>query len=340
MDNLIIFDSDFLIANVSSISDILKKLQDYELYITEVSIKEITAKRISDRIGIIDELKKRVPNYSKLGIEFKKDNEEMKQEIKKICEGGLKKIFENKLIRNHDHNIGILMDRAYSKTPPFGKSDKGFKDTIIILDIKDFIKGMNVKKAFFVTCDDDYIKNTNEIQNEILKDNNCDFHIVNGRDIDQLLNYFNVGSKKQIEELSQEINNISDIDINKLRDDLNDICNKLFHFEGYDPYEGEYIGDNFRTNEIISKQNISIFLDNLEKNIQKNIFNTKVYISDFFDNFLLFIDQNEINIEIFEKLNDIYNKIKNKKQYKDAIINLLYENFIKLYNVKEEDLSF
>ncbi len=340
MDNLIIFDSDFLIANVSSIKDILKKLKEYELYVTEVSIKEISAKRISDKLGIIDELKKRVPDYSKLGIDFKKDSNEIKLEIKKMCEAGLKKTFDNKLIRNHDHNIGLLMDRAYSKIPPFGKSDKGFKDTIILLDIKDFIKGMNVKKAFFVTCDDDYIKNKNDIQNEIVHDNNCDFYIVNGRDIDQLLNYFNVGSKKQIEDLSQEINIISEIDIAKLRDDLNDICNKLFHYEGYDPYEGEYIGDNFRTTEIISKKNISIFLENLEKNIQKNIFNSKIYISNFFDDFLIFIDQNEINIEIFEKLNDVYKKIKNSKQYKDAIINLLHDNFIRLYNYKEEDLSF
>lgn len=333
MSELIIFDSDFIIANVTSLKEYLDKLKEYKCYTTEITLEEVAKNNSFKKMNIIDEFKQEIKNYQKLGIDFKNNNDEIKNIIENGSKEYIKEIFNRNIIRHHDRKMEVLLKRAYEKVPPFGKSDTGFKDTIILLDIMDYLKGKNIKKAYFITNDEDYIKPCSEIGKEVNEKTGCDFIIVDGKNVQKLLNFFKVGTESKINKLTEEIDNDKKININimELREKLNDVCYKLFYYEGYDPFdEGEYIGKNFRTDYIIPKDLIEKFLEKLSDNINKNIFNSKVVMSDFFENPFLFKSEQKIDIECFERLNEVYLKIKNNSEFKNALLNLLYSNFCDL----------
>lgn len=340
MENLIIFDSDFVIANNNKMVDIIKKLETYNCYITEVSIKEISHIRSIEKSKKMEELKKEFINYKELQRLFVIDNEELKTIVKNQTKDRLLKIFNNNVIRYHAYSINSILDRAYNKIPPFDKSDKGLKDTIIFLNIIDFIKGKEVKKAFFVTNDSDFIAKKDDLVKEVLNKTECVYDIVSGNNsIERLYNYFGVGNDKEIKTLSDEID--TSYNIKDIRKKLNNICWDLFHSENPNPYDlnNNYIA-NFHMLDLIKKEDIINFLNDLKKNIDINVFNSKVKISDFFENPFLFKNEMSIDIEIFEQLNDIYQEIKNNPKHVNALANLLYDNFILFYEPNEEDIKF
>ena len=189
MENMIIFDSDFVISNIASLKEYLDKFDNYICYICDVSLKEIAKKNSFDKFEKIDNFRNTIRNYKILGIEFINDDETIKTKIEEESSNYVKAIFENNIILNHSRTSAQLLKRAYNKIPPFGKSDTGFKDTIILLDIIDYLKGKKIKKAFFVTNDDDFNKNNSNIEKEVKENTLCDFSILDGK------NKENAGSK-------------------------------------------------------------------------------------------------------------------------------------------------
>ncbi len=339
MNNLIIFDSDFVITNVNILSDYLKNYKDYECYISEVSLSEVSTFNVTNKLNTISNFKSRIKNYSVLGVSFINDNDTMKDIIDKESKKYIKSIFNDNIIRNHSRTSNLLLKRAYDKIPPFGKSDSGFKDTIILLDIIDFLKGKQVKRSYFVTNDDDFIRNKTEIEGEVNNKTDCDFSIIDGRNVEKLLNYFQLGNNKKINELDKEIDDKSELDISKVREDLKNICYNLFHYDGFNRF-GECACNNFYVSKKLEKKHVEGFLNNLSNNIQKKIFNSKVFISDFFEDPFLFSNEEKIDMSIFEKLNTIYLQIQKNNGYKEALVNLLLSNFVELMSKPTDDLPF
>lgn len=330
MEKIIVFDSDFIIANKKKISNILDDFKDYECYISDVSVKEVSYINAIEKLDIIENIQSKISYYEKLGIVFNKNNEKMKNQIISMTSSYLENIFKKKIVPYNSHDLDILMSRAFNKIPPFGKSDKGFKDSVIILDLINFIKLNDVKQLYLVTNDSDFINN-NKIEEEIKTETKCNFKIIDGKNIDKLYNYFNIGNSKKIEELSESLGKDIDIDIRQFRDDLKNICFDMFHYSEYIPYQGEYTYNNFKVHEGFSKKQILDFLKKLDENINNNIFNSTLTISNFFDDQTRFYDEIDINIEIFEKLNNIYLKIQDNNKYVDSLVNLLQYKFNEMY---------
>ena len=344
MKDIIVFDSDFIISNINGLKEYLSKFVDYDCYISAISIKEVATKNSFDKIDNILDFKDKVKNYQTLGIKFSNNDEKMKKIIFEESEKFIKSIFKSKIISSQNRSMDLILKRAYDKIPPFSKSDKGLKDTLILLDVIDYIKLYKAKKLFFVTNDIDFIGAKASIESEVQGEIKCVFNIVDGKNTDKLLNYFNIGNAKDIEKLSEQITESKDIDIIELRANLNNICFNLFYYKDYDQYiDEEYIGNNFVSSNYIKREEIKQFLDELSFNINKNIFNTSLTISDFFSDPFLFSNEKYIDINVFEKLNEIYLKIKDNENYTSALINLLYSNFIKLVKItksNDEDLPF
>ena len=237
-----------------------------------------------------------------------------------------------------------MTKRALNKIPPFGKSDIGYKDTLILLDIIDYIKGKKITNAFYISNDNDFIGNKDAIQTEVFEKTNCVFTIVDGKgSIEKILNYFDLGNTKEITDISEKISKTpsKNIDIKQLRDDLQSVCYNLFYYEIYDYMGNNYdSGNNFILTRYLNRKDILTFLDKIEKVISKNIFNNQLSISDFFDDLFLFKDESKIDISVFEKLSAIYNIIKDNDDYLDSLVNLLLTNFNNLVEMKDEDLPF
>ena len=270
MNNLIVFDSDFIISNIKTIHNYLSNFIDYDCYVCKISLCEIAKKNSLEKLEIINDFKDNVKQYDALGIKFKNDDEKIMELIENSSEEYLKSIFKNNVILNHNRTSQQLLTRAYNKIPPFGESDKGFKDTLILLDIIDFIKGKNVINTYFITNDRDFLSNKSIIEDEVKNRTKNNFYILDGKNKDKLLNYFNIGNTEEINNLSAEIKEEDNIDVEKFRKNLKDICFDLFHFEGFSPYDAEeFVGDNFIVGGELTKDEIEKFLNDLQKNINK-----------------------------------------------------------------------
>ena len=133
-NNIVVFDTDFLITNTKSITDIIKKISTkYVCYVPQICIDEFCAKKYNDALEKIRKFKNDLKSYEKLGISFGMSESECEKMIKEETSVTLKKMFSNNIICFHDYPLIKIVNRAYAKKPPFEESDKGLKDTLILL---------------------------------------------------------------------------------------------------------------------------------------------------------------------------------------------------------------
>lgn len=336
MRKLVVFDTDFIITNRNSFKSFLERFHDYDTYITQISLEELAKHDSFGKINDIKNFSDKILDKEELGIKFEKSCSEIMEIVETNTKQNMSEIFKDNIIKSNDRDFKFILDRAYNKQPPFGESDTGLKDTLIVLDIIDFIKENNRKNAFFVTNDADFIKHKVIIESEVKEKTGYDFEIVSGKNTETLLDYFKIGTKKSIEDLVKNIDNLDKKSVTKMREDLNDICFSLIHFVGYDPYDlGEYVGNNFCLKRVISKDEIFEFLFNLKKNINKYIFNSNVLLSNMFECNSVFYSENEIEIGVLERLNNIYDKVKENPALLDALASLLYSEINKGYISQE-----
>lgn len=341
MSNIIIFDSDFIISNYKKLDRLKEKFNGYELFIPEICVNEIAIYRTNENMSKITDFQEKVPNLKSLGVKFSKTNEEMEEFINEEVKKYLITFFSNKIIEYKSYSIDDIISRAYKKIPPFSKSDEGFKDTLILLNIIDYLKENKYTNCYFITNDKVFINNRNAIQEEIKSKSEANLEIIDGnKSLDEIFDKFNVGNEKIIDEFSQEVE--KDIDIKGIRNDLKNICFNLFNHVEINPFNGDdmYV-NNFKITKMISKDEIKEFLDCLSVELEKCLFSTETYFSSFFDDPFLFCSkETKIDIECLEKINDIYLKIKHNSKYVQSLINLLYENFKMVYISYEEELPF
>ena len=333
-ENVVIFDTSFLIENKNNLNKIVERINEkYVCYIPQICIDEYIAKTYLTYKDKIELFKKDVPNYTELGIHFDNTDSQNKNIIKLRCDNFFKKIFNNNIICFHEYSLGKIISRAYDKKPPFGKSDTGFKDTLILLNIIDYIKGRKKQKITFITNDSDFIKNSNDIKNEIMKKTNCAFNIVDGKgSLGKLYSYL------KIDDEPEEINNYIEseeevIKINNARTKLNKICNNIFCYEEFDDDVFDTISKNtFITNEKLELSDIKVFIDKIPEVLNNNLFSQKLKMSNFFGNDSIFLDQISINVEYFEQLIEIFNLIKSNTHYKKSFYNYILKRFDDCYN--------
>ena len=154
MKNVVIVDTNFLVNNTGNIKEIVKELQEKEIevYVPELVKEEfinIQLRKLEEAYSKLENLK----NLQKIiDLKYRK-----KEVTRKMIEGTYNNIFEenfkNKIIvYNKEGMLDRMLERNKYKKPPFynenNSSDKGFKDTIILLTIIDFISSF--KPTFLV----------------------------------------------------------------------------------------------------------------------------------------------------------------------------------------------
>lgn len=333
-NNVIIFDTSFLISNAKSLGPIIKRINEkYICYIPQICIDEYISKTYLSRIEKIEKFKEDVTNYGELGIHFDNTNIQNKKIIKEKTNEFFKKIFDNKIICFHEYSLTKIVNRAYDKIPPFGESDTGFKDTLILLNIIDFINGKNKSKITFITNDKDFLDEQDIISKEILEKTKCVFDIVDGKNaIGRLYNYLKIDDEP--EEISNYVeDNDALVKIDKTRNELNTVCNNIFYYEEYDEYGYDTHSENtFKINKNLELDEVKKFIEKIPVVLDNNIFLQQLNMSDFFDDFTMFSDEVKIKIEYFEQLISIYNLIKNNSHYKKAFLNYLLKKFEDCYD--------
>lgn len=353
MKNVVIVDTNFLVNNTGNIKEIVKELQEKEIevYVPELVKEEfinIQLRKLEEAYSKLENLK----NLQKIiDLKYRK-----KEVTRKMIEGIYNNIFEenfkNKIIvYNKEGMLDRVLERNKYKKPPFynenNSSDKGFKDTIILLTIIDFISSFGDDAIFyFITSDNGFIKYKNEIEKEIFDKCAKNITIVEGKDKNKVYKELNiVEEKSNQEEKTENIFSKEEINIEEIRKRINELMNIFIWTTSFDYYGNLQDERRFEISNYINNEKTEKFLNSIDGIIEDNIFRNEILVETFFETDEWVFSKNSIDVDTMKEISELYKKVKDTK-YKEAFINYISQriNENKVNNMftveSDDDLPF
>lgn len=327
IEKVVIFDTNFLISNLKNLSSIMTKLKENRciLYLPQIVKEEVINNRIREIYKFYEELKELKYKNKLFEIKFKPASDIIKIEEKGYNDS-FTKYFDNNIIKYEDEIFPQILQRDKYKKPPFcnedNSSDKGFKDTIIVLSIIEFFKQYKSEtKIYFITNDKVFSKYKTQIEEEILFSTSKDFEIILTDNKEKLYSSLQIETEKQEENIFALQDNVN---IDEIREDINSLMYD-FNMAFDDEYTG--FGDphylRYEITEEINEQNTEYLLEDLKDVIKNNVFNISISLKELaFKNII--IEHCQIEMDILKKINNLYLKVKNT-QYKEAFVNFIMQ---------------
>lgn len=330
MKNVVIVDTNFLVNNTGNIKEIVKELQEKEIevYVPELVKEEfinIQLRKLEEAYSKLENLK----NLQKIiDLKYRK-----KEVTRKMIEGIYNNIFEenfkNKIIvYNKEGMLDRVLERNKYKKPPFynenNSSDKGFKDTIILLTIIDFISSFGDDAIFyFITSDNGFIKYKNEIEKEIFDKCAKNITIVEGKDKNKVYKELNiVEEKSNQEEKTENIFSKEEINIEEIRKRINELMDIFIWTTSFDYYGNLQDERRFEISNYINNEKTEKFLNSIDGIIEDNIFRNEILVETFFETDEWVFSKNSIDVDTMKEISELYKKVKDTK-YKEAFINYI-----------------
>ena len=330
MKNVVIVDTNFLVNNTGNIKEIVKELQEKEIevYVPELVKEEfinIQLRKLEEAYSKLENLK----NLQKIiDLKYRK-----KEVTRKMVEGIYNNIFEenfkNKIIvYNKEGMLDRVLERNKYKKPPFynenNSSDKGFKDTIILLTIIDFISSFGDDAIFyFITSDNGFIKYKNEIEKEIFDKCAKNITIVEGKDKNKVYKELNiVEEKSNQEEKTENIFSKEEINIEEIRKRINELMDIFIWTTSFDYYGNLQDERRFEISNYINNEKTEKFLNSIDGIIEDNIFRNEILVETFFETDEWVFSKNSIDVDTMKEISELYKKVKDTK-YKEAFINYI-----------------
>lgn len=353
MKNVVIVDTNFFVNNTGNIKEIVKELQEKEIevYVPELVKEEfinIQLRKLEEAYSKLENLK----NLQKIiDLKYRK-----KEVTRKMVEGIYNNIFEenfkNKIIvYNKEGMLDRVLERNKYKKPPFynenNSSDKGFKDTIILLTIIDFISSFGDDAIFyFITSDNGFIKYKNEIEKEIFDKCAKNITIVEGKDKNKVYKELNiVEEKSNQEEKTENIFSKEEINIEEIRKRINELMDIFIWTTSFDYYGNLQDERRFEISNYINNEKTEKFLNSIDGIIEDNIFRNEILVETFFETDEWVFSKNSIDVDTMKEISELYKKVKDTK-YKEAFINYISQriNENKVNNMftveSDDDLPF
>ena len=354
MDKIIILDTNFLVANTGKINEIIPKLEknNYHVYVPKMVQEEY----INIQLRKIKELYKKIENIKNNNdfLNLKYENEE---KVLKWNENGynrsFKDYFGNNIIEYERNNIldNVLARNRY-KEPPFydepNSSDKGFKDTIIWLSIKDFINKYENDETFFyyITSDNGFIKYKDSLEKEI---ENKHFEIVDIKDANKLYSKFSIEVAENQEEIEGNIfDSISnELNLDEAREKINNLMWEFNNYVNVDYYGNENVENRYIIKKLISYNETEIFLNHISRVIKDNFFRKTINPESIFPiECEVYSNGAEINLDTLRDIDVLYHQV-SKTEYKKAFIQFIMQkinenkvNEVTFINAEDDDLPF
>ena len=339
--------------NTGNIKEIVKELQEKEIevYVPELVKEEfinIQLRKLEEAYSKLENLK----NLQKIiDLKYRK-----KEVTRKMIEGIYNNIFEenfkNKIIvYNKEGMLDRVLERNKYKKPPFynenNSSDKGFKDTIILLTIIDFISSFGDDAIFyFITSDNGFIKYKNEIEKEIFDKCAKNITIVEGKDKNKVYKELNiVEEKSNQEEKTENIFSKEEINIEEIRKRINELMDIFIWTTSFDYYGNLQDERRFEISNYINNEKTEKFLNSIDGIIEDNIFRNEILVETFFETDEWVFSKNSIDVDTMKEISELYKKVKDTK-YKEAFINYISQriNENKVNNMftveSDDDLPF
>lgn len=330
MEKIIILDTNFLVANTGKINEIIPKLEknNYHVYVPKMVQEEY----INIQLRKIKELYKKIENIKSSNdfLNLKYENEE---KVLEWNENGYNKSFKeyfgDNVIGYKKANIleNVLARNRY-KEPPFydepNSSDKGFKDTIILLTITDFINSFAEEARFyFVTSDNGFIKYKSDIENELFEKCIKNVTIVEGKDKNKLYKELSIIEEDESKEGStKNIFSKNDMNLEETRKRINELMDIFIWTTSIDFYGNPQDERRFEISNYINNEKTEKFLNNIDDIIENNIFRNEILVETFFGTEEWVFSKYSIDIDTMKEISQLYKNIKDTK-YKEAFINYI-----------------
>ena len=315
MNSIVTFDTNFIIENKNEIGTIILDIKpNYKLVIARLVIEEVKAQKVRQTIKNYNSIKEKIEESKKenswIDIVDNTDIENVIVEQENKLDEWLIKAFDNNIVEINNNDNALLeniLKRCKYKKPPFnnvdGASDKGFKDTILFINLMDFIKDTNYDEIFLFTNDKVFNKFKKDLEKEFNENTGKNINIISG-DINRLYDILNIKKveeeNKEEEEKNEEIFPKIQKDEKSVREKTKEILSNIFG-------ELELMNNwNFITWNKIEVEEVKKLLDNLNEIISKYIFLDKIDVKYIFG-----VDANkgDIYISDLEKLDNVYKEM-------------------------------
>ena len=321
MSAIVTFDTNFIIENKDKIRTIILDVKEkYELIIAKIVIEEVKGQRVRQILKSYNNIKDKIDSSIKenawLNIEDNTDIADVIKEQERKLDEWLTKAFDEKIIEIHyDDLLATVLDRCKYKKPPFNNeensSDKGFKDTILFLNLIHFMKNSGYDEIYLFTNDKVINKFKNDLQNEFFESTNKKLNIVSGNEND-LYKILGIDKKESVNETKEEKDNEifpkTTPKAKNIREQTKELLSNIFsELEVFNNW-------NFVTWKKAEVEDIKIILDDLGKLINKYIFLDQIDINYIFD---VQASKGTIKISYLESLLDLYREMNTEE--KDAL---------------------
>lgn len=337
MKEVITFDTNFIIENKIGIGDIITDIQtQYDIILMNLIVEEIKGKKVRQTLKsyktIKDKIEKSKEENPWLRIIDTTNINSVTQTQEEKLEKWLIKAFDNNVISiDYKNYLPQIMERCKYKKPPFNDaedaSDKGFKDTILFLNIIDYMKEKeDYEKIYLITADNAFIKNKQSLQKEFFEKTDKELMILSG-DKEEIYKQLNIELKD-----NDNISEHNDCEIfpkdesidknytNKIISLIDNIIYSLDSYKNNNPFIiwGEVQEDDvkFLLDNFITNQEKYSFLEYIEINKVMNIncSQRRIKISDLKELSDLYMKSDEENrkaivFAITTRLNEFYQEL-------------------------------
>ena len=352
MKKIIIFDTNFLVANTGKINEIVPKLEKHNYYVYVPQL--VQEEYINIQLRKIKELYRKIENIKNNNafLNLKYESEEKVLRWNEIgYNKSFKEYFKNNIIEYDKNNIlDKVLKRNKYKEPPFydepNSSDKGFKDTIVWLSLKEFINNYENEETYFyyITSDNGFIKYKSVLEKEI---ENKYFEIVDIKDVNKLYSKFEIELEKEDAEKNIFESDINEVNLDEAREKINNLMWEFNNYVYEDCFGNESIENRYEIRKIISYNETEKFLDRITKVLQNNIFRKTInpeYVFPY--DCQAYSNGHEIDIDTLKEIDKLYNQISRTK-YKKAFITFIMQKInenkveeVSFINTEDDDLPF
>lgn len=337
----IVFDTNTIYKHYDQLEDTVAKVinNNYVPYIPILVIYEYKKKFARDFKSETKEIMNKFKPY--IAYKDNKNIDDILQDIQSDIQSNLESLFENRIIKYDESSdtFKIIINRALEKILPFvldntnAKSDKGFKDTIIWLSVIEYFKNQGENNVIFVS-DDKVFVNNSILVNEFNSHTNKNITIKTNEEFLKMIAYeenkksenFVLKNKDLDFEHDVEINNISDEELAKLRENIEHIIYAIC----YIPTGYNFEMDNTFT--LISKIDASYvknMLINLEHNYGNHLLEQNIPITEMVGNDEIIQVNYDISINLYDELLSLYKEI---RQDYPSLLPQFYKVVAKLIN--------
>lgn len=352
MKKIIIFDTNFLVANTGKINEIVPKLEKHNYYVYVPRL--VQEEYINIQLRKIKELYRKIENIKNNNafLNLKYESEEKVLRWNEIgYNKSFKEYFKNNIIEYDKKNIlDKVLKRNEYKEPPFydepNSSDKGFKDTIVWLSLKEFINNYENEETYFyyITSDNGFIKYKSILEKEI---ENKYFEIVDIKDVNKLYSKFEIELEKENAEKNIFESNTNEVNLDEAREKINNLMWEFNNYVYEDCFGNESIENRYEIRKIISYNETEKFLDRIPKVLQNNIFRKTInpeYVFPY--DCQAYSNGHEIDLVTLKEIDKLYNQISRTK-YKNAFITFIMQKInenkveeVAFINTEDDDLPF